>query len=256
MDGGAEPRGPDRPGRMGAGGAIAPVGVPGGQPHIGRWVALVVIAIALAVAKPWAGLEPPAARVVPPPPTASPTATPEPTPRQDTAGPLVAAFCTDPTRWLVASTEHWRGQAVRVWRALDPATAVGGPDDPTIPVVPVVSEALDLLGWCAPVVGPDRPVDQASVEVWLRTTDGAVPVHLVQALPPGDPSAFGAMYAPPKSAVAVNGASVAPRPEGSPAPSAPAAVWGPGQYVFHYQRAGGIDRWFAIDIEILPLAAP
>ena len=71
MSGGPEPRGPDRPGRMGAGGAIAPVAAAGGQPHLGRWVALVVVAIALAIAKPWAGLEPPAAgssRRRPPPP--------------------------------------------------------------------------------------------------------------------------------------------------------------------------------------------
>jgi hypothetical protein len=235
---------------------ISPVAVAGGQPHLGRWVALVVIAIALAIAKPWAGLEPPAARVVVPSPTATPSPTPAPTPRQDTAGPLVAAFCTDPTRWLVASSEHWRGQAVRVWRALDPATSASGPDDPTIPVVPVVSEALDLLGWCAPVVGPDRPVDQAFVGTWLRVRGRAVPVHLVQALPPGDPSAFGQMYAPLEAVVAANGASLAPGPEASPIPSAPAAVWGPGQYVFHYQRAGGFDRWFAIDVEILPLATP
>ena len=49
---------------------------------------------------------------------------------------------------------------------------------------------------------------------------------------------------------------MAPGAAGSPIPSALAAVWGPGQYVFHYERAGNFDRWFAIDVEILSLAAP
>jgi hypothetical protein len=238
MDGGPEPREPDRLGRSRTG-AIAPVAVAGGQPPIWRWIALVVIAVALAIAKPWAALEPPAgsghARVVAATPSPTPSLTPAPTPRQDTAGPLVAAFCTDPTRWLVASTEHWQGQAVRVWRALDPAPSADGPDDPTIPIVPVVSEALDLLGWCAPVVGPDRPVDQAFVEVWLRTPGrAATQLALAQALPPGEPSAFGLLYAAPGAAGGGAVRSGGPGAARSPVPSAPAAVWAAGQYVFHY----------------------
>jgi hypothetical protein len=236
--------------------------VAGGQPPVWRWIALVVIAVALAIAKPWAGLEPSAgsghARVVAATPSPTPSPTPAPTQRQDTAGPLVAAFCTDPTRWLIASTEHWQGQAVRVWRALDPATSADGPDDPTIPIVPVVSEALDLLGWCAPVVGPDRPVDQAFVEVWLRTPGrAATQLALVQALPPGEPSAFGLLYAAPGAAGA-SGPVLSASTDGEvhPVTSPPVSVWGPGQYVFHYERAGNFDRWFGIEVEILPLATP
>ena len=253
MDGGPEPRGPDRPGRMGAGGAIAPVAVAGGQPHLGRWIALVVIAIALAIAKPWAGLEPPAARVVAPPPTASPTATPEPTPRQDTAGPLVAAFCTDPTRWLVASTEHWRDQAVRVWRALESGHRrgrPGRPDDPGRPGRvrgPRPARLVRPGGGAGPPgrsgirrgVAADLGRGRAGAPGPGATARGAVGVR-------GDvrPGAGGR-----RGRWTLRGS----KRGGQPDPSAPAAVWAPGQYVFHYQRAGDFDRWFAIDIEILPL---
>ena len=203
MDGGPEPRDePDRPGRLGTGGPIAPVRRRAAS-HISgagsrsssspsRWPSP-------SRGPGWSRrLARPSSR---PAATASPTrdTRPDTAPRTP-PGLSSRRFCTDPTRWLVASTEHWRGQAVRVWRALDPADECQRPgrsDDPGRPG--------RVRGPRPPwLVRPGRragPPGRSGVRRDVAADRGRSGYRSAwsRRCRPAEPSAFGAMYAPPAS---------------------------------------------------------
>src|SRR6266576_3778195 len=137
------------------------------------------------------------------------------------ADPDVATICLEPASWRTATIETWRDQTVRVWRAIDPVVA-SGPDDPAIPIVPAVGTRVAAIGFCAPVVGPERPSGPVTVEAWRREPqagDGAstapgpvaaggadaVRLELRLLVPTGSPSPFGALFGPPGSAGAGTG---------------------------------------------------
>jgi hypothetical protein len=236
MDGGREPRG-----------TFSPVALTGARPPIGRWLAVAGIALVLVVAKPWqtdeggsggsgTGAGAPVAGA---PVATNPLAERSPSSSANAAEQAVAAFCLRPGSWLVASVERWRDQRIRVWRALAPANSARGPDDPSIPIVPVISEGLTELGWCAPVSGPESPSAPVTVTVWLRGTGGATLIALNLSQPAGDPSAFGALYRLP-----------------GPDAGSTAVPWLPGTYVFRYRESDGRERWFAIAVEIRPRLSP
>jgi hypothetical protein len=178
-----------------------------------------------------------------PPPSAS-------TPSSSRADAGVAAICLEPGSWRTATIETWRDQTVRVWRAIDPVPA-SGPDDQAIPIVPAVGSRVAAIGFCAPVVGPDRPTGTATIEAWRREAvpgegaspaPGAVaaggvaasPLQLRPIVPAGSPSPYGALFAP------------ATGPDGG-------AGWAPGIIVFRYTQLAGrgpIATWFAIEISL------
>ena len=159
----------------------------------------------------------------------------------------VATICLEPASWRTATIETWRDQTVRVWRAIDPVLA-SGPDDPAIPIVPAVGNSVAAIGFCAPVVGPDRPSGPVTVEAWRRepaTGDGASPasgpvvagaaepvrIELRAIVPAESPSPFGALFGPPEAEAGTG--------------------WPPGVVVFRYAPlAGGpaAATWFAIEI--------
>jgi hypothetical protein len=161
----------------------------------------------------------------------------------------VATICLEPASWRTATIETWRDQTVRVWRAIDPVVA-SGPDDPAIPIVPAVGNSVAAIGFCAPVVGPDRPSGPVAVEAWRRepaAADGASPAPGVVAagasepvrleirpiVPAGSPSPFGALFGPPEAEAEAG------------------TGWPPGVVVFRYAPlAGGPSAatWFAIEI--------
>jgi hypothetical protein len=235
------------------------------RPHVRRWAALGLIALLVVVAKPWDVLAPPrssdgggpsagAADVGSEPSVAThPTGvatTPVPSLRDDTAGPEVAAFCLDPGIWLVATVEAYGRSTLRIWRALATATSATGPDDPDIPTTTIQSEGVRELGWCAPVVGPDRPT--AGVELVTWRTDGlggtgaaAAPtvVELIPVRPPDEASPFGAMYGPPTEGGATGGAGGAV----AASPDPDAGIWPDGRIVFRY-ASGTTVRWFALEV--------
>jgi hypothetical protein len=236
------------PGR-GPRGTFSPVAFTDRPPPLGRWLALAAIALVLLLVKPWqpagqgdegsgaGGSRGNAPLASNPGPAPAPTST-ESADRQ-----AVAAFCLQPGAWLVASVERWRDQRIRVWRALTPASAARGPDDPSIPVVAVVSEGLTELGWCAPVSGEDIPSAPVAVTVWLRGPGAAGLIVVDSSRPDSGPSPFGDLYRPP-----------------SGSPGSRAASWSPGTYVFRYREHDGRVRWFAIAIEIrhppIPVPSP
>jgi hypothetical protein len=235
---------PDRPRRDGV---FAPAALTSDHPPAGRWILLIAIGLAIAVIKPWDAMRPEDGRSASADAGAAPTMADEVPATAGTrstdpaasipptsAGPLVAAFCLDPASWLVASVEVWRDQTVRVWRSLEPATAATGPDDPTIPVIPIVSEGVQQLGWCAPVVGAERPVGVATMDVWRVTAAGPVPAPMARSRPEGAASGFGALYAPPPA-----------RPERA----AHLDAWPDGRFIFRHRSGDGRERWFAIELE-------
>jgi len=233
MDGGRTPRG-----------TFEPVVLTRQRPPIGRWLAILLIALVAVVAKPWAPAQPDGTGSGSGPSrggllsTSNPVV-PSPSASDDAASQAVAAFCLRPGSWLVASVERWRDQRIRVWRALVPATSARGPDDASIPVISVVSEGVTELGWCAPVSGADRPASPVEIEVWLRGASGASPIALDSSRPASDGSAFGELYRPPGRG-----------------PLSVAAFWSAGTYVFRYQENDGRERWFAIALEIRPRISP
>jgi hypothetical protein len=174
----------------------------------------------------------------------SPPPSPAPNSRADAD---VATICLEPASWRTATIETWRDQTVRVWRAIDPVPA-SGPDDPAIPIVPAVGNSVASIGFCAPVVGPDRPSGPVTVEAWRREPvagDGASPasgpvaagaaepvrIELRSIVPAGSPSPFGALFGPPEADAGTG--------------------WPPGVVVFRYAPlAGGPSAatWFAIEI--------
>ena len=185
-----------------------------------------------------------AAALAPVPPSPS-------SPSNSHADPDVATICLEPASWRTATIETWRDQTVRVWRAIDPVAA-SGPDDPTIPVVPAVGSRVAAIGFCAPVVGPDRPTGPVTVEAWRRdlpASEGAgaapgtgargtaapVPLLLRSVVPAGSPSPFGALFGPPADSDTGTG-------------------WTPGIIIFRYaQLASGMTTaatWFAIEISL------
>ena len=177
---------------------------------------------------------------------------PAPTsPANSRADPDVAAICLEPASWRTATIETWRDQTVRVWRAIDPVPA-SGPDDPAIPIVPAVGSRVAAIGFCAPVVGPERPTGPATIDAWRRQIiagDGAspapgavatagatpVPLELRAVVPTGSPSPFGALFAPSAGTNGVTG-------------------WTPGIVVFRYTPLTGVTAsaatWFAIEVSL------
>jgi hypothetical protein len=181
----------------------------------------------------------------------APLSPPPSLPSNSHADPDVATICLEPASWRTATIETWRDQTVRVWRAIDPAVA-SGPDDPAIPIVPAVGSRVAAIGFCAPVIGPDRPTGPVTVEAWRRDLPGSegadaahgtatqgttapVPLQLRTVVPAGSPSPFGALFGPPAGTDTGTG-------------------WTPGIIVFRYaQPASGMTTaatWFAIEISL------
>ena len=212
------------------------------RPPVGRWIAIVAILTLIVVAKPWPAPNGSVGTVAGAPGrTAQPApASTTPAPSSPThSNPMATDFCLNPSSWLLASIERSLDQRIRVWRALQPAVAAGGPKDRAIPIVSIYSERLDDLGWCAPVVGEERPSGPIDVTVWLRSPGGALQIAVESCCPAVDRSAFGDLYRPPRLA-----------------PGSRAESWPPGIYVFRYRESDGRERWFAVEVEIHPRSTP
>jgi hypothetical protein len=198
-----------------------------------RLVLTVVAMIVVALVKPWgAGPRMPLGEAIP---GRSPTPTIPAAPRPPTELDVVASFCLEPSAWRVYTVERWSGQQVRTWTALTPIRTATSPTDPRIPVVPVVSQAVLAIGYCSPVVGPERPPAATSDRVYRLTSatiDGKVvahaePVSPLRIAPIERASYLGAAYAP------LSGPS-----------------WADAIYIVHIE-GGDYSRWFGIQVETL-----
>ena len=70
-----------------------------------------------------------------------------------------------------------------------------GPDDPAIPFEPVVAASVTAIGWCAPIVGPDRP-PLALTATLYRVQDGVARAIPYDRLEPPEPDALGELWLP------------------------------------------------------------
>jgi hypothetical protein len=144
--------------------------------------------------------------------------------------PIVGApTCGYPTSWRTSTIQLWAGVRARVWTAAAavPATGAG---DPSIPINMVGSEAVEAIGWCAPVDGPDRPPLTARATLF-RLVDGVATEVSFDRLEPVARDALGELWLPQKPS------------EGRRPP------WAPGRYVIRLAApSGGYERYLGLQV--------
>lgn len=207
-------------------------GATGSQRPTGRWAGVVALVAVVLVLKPWVSITggatgPPIverAQHTNPSRTAAPTASMVPRGKD---------ICLDVGAWLVASVQRDRGHTIRMWQAMTPVTKASGPLDPGIPEVPIRSEGVLELGWCAPKKGGDAPTREATVDAWRTEAGIAAKIPLVGPSASAE-AAFGAIYLP-----------------ASPAPT----LWSDGTYIFRHRSSDGHERWFGLIVEGRPAPA-
>jgi hypothetical protein len=159
---------------------------------------------------------------------------------------LAGPVCLGAGGWRIASLESWRGQRVRVWRAIEPISDVSGPLDPSIPSSPSIASEVEALGFCAPAFGPDKPVGPAAIAAWWLVGGEAEPLQLRQVRPEHGLTPIAALYQP-----------LGRCGLGVPCPSfftrQVPQTWVSGRVVFRYADTGrAITLWFAVDLEVTP----
>jgi hypothetical protein len=234
----------------------------------------IVVFVAIAFVKPWPQAARPGPQAEPPRPVPA-VATPQPT-----ADPLAAlrSNCEEPLGWRAYSVERWTDQTLRIWRSLQPATSAVDATDTGIPVIPL-GPAVELVGYCSPWDGAERPPAESRLTAWsVQPHDGAARVEPIELdlVAPRPASVLGALFGspatgavaaspPPTSVPAEPSDRPSPqsvptgRPTGGPGPSAApssgAAIWPSGHFVFELS-APGWHRWWAVDIPPPAVAQP
>jgi hypothetical protein len=202
-------------------------------------VAIVAVALAVAIVKPWGG----ASDVADPlsdvttltkaSPTTPVPSTPPSSPVPRSSAEIVADQCRAPGGWRIFTIERWHDVTVHVWSAIEPVRT-SDPHDPAIPYLSIVAEDVPALGYCAPLFGPERPPDGAVARLWHAPPTGAIAALDPPRLQPPFESALVAVYAPPSTT----------RP-----PDVSTVTWPSGRYLFD---ADG--RMFGIDLRIVASA--
>lgn len=225
---------------------MRPVAGGGGSRFMVLALALAGIAIATTVVKPWEAVGPGVEGALghagshvdgtayrPPE-----TPLPDPTPDGASTSVSTSPACASPQSWRTATIESWFGRMARVWSATE--AGEDAIDDPSLPFEPVIAERITAIGWCAPVLGPERPPVTAQGSLWRLGGEGMEPVGFVR-LEPDERNALGELWAPP--------------PGGD-------GVWPPGRYVIELRTPSGSWRR-TIGIEVLtahpdstPFASP
>ena len=220
----------------------------GGGPSVRTVLLVVLVALGLAYVKPWgSGDDPPGPAASGPPGVpgggfgaprrVSPPSSPTTEDRRRTAEELVATFCLEPSGWRVFSTQEFGGRQVRSWTAAEPIALADGPDDPRIPLIPVISRAVLTLGYCTPVAGPERPPGPTVTTIFQRGVPGLTrttePVDIRRLLPRLASSPFGAVYEAPRAGGTASG-------------------WQTGTWIFEITSEQGFERWFGAAVEVIP----
>jgi hypothetical protein len=204
--------------------------------------ALVAGAFLIGLVRPWDWLAGDAGAVATPagiaaeaggadPSTYAGAAGARPSPRNDgDPEPLSGApTCGYPTSWRTSTIQMWAGARARVWTAAEvvPATGV---DDSSIPFNLVGSEAVEAIGWCAPVSGPDRPPLTARATLF-RLVNGVATEVAVDRLEPVARDALGELWLPRMQA-------------GGRRPT-----WAPGRYVIRLAApTGGYEQYLGLRV--------
>jgi hypothetical protein len=201
---------------------------------------LIAAILAVAIVKPWdesnSGGFTPAAMATPSPAPAHPT--PSPQASQRGAEDRLAEVCLEPSGWRILATEVWRDQVIRSWRATEPSVA-DGPLDPAIAFAPVAAEAVPILGYCAPISGPDEPPQDARGSVFAIQPDGGVrELDLERSVPPDDVSGGAGWVGPAEGEPAFGAAG-----------GKPGRTWPVARYVIRIATTDGrYERWIGVEI--------
>jgi hypothetical protein len=205
--------------------------------------ALVVGAFLVGLVRPWDWLTGGVVSTPAPPATAEgggATLAPSAGAGGDPAPIIGAPTCGYPTSWRTSTIQLWAGARARVWTAAETVPAVGA-TDPSIPFNLVASEAVEAIGWCAPVSGPDRPPLAAEATLF-RLVNGVATEVAVDRLEPAAGDALGELWLPPRE------------------PGRPRPLWAPGRYVIRLAApSGGYERYLGLEVGLpgtTPSAAP
>ena len=208
-----------------------------------------VIAVAVAVAKPWQPAEP--NRTPAPGPLgalgargsglAGPSLEPSPSPAfRAPADAAALGLCFGIGEWRVVTVQTWAGPTVRTWIAAGAVQATQ-PLDPAIPFTPVVARTVPSLGICAPVTGPDRPSPDAEYAIW-RLDHGRLARLAPATREPATRTPLARLWWPP---------GVVTGPAGDPKVDEASVTWPPGRYVVRLASpAGRYVRWLGIDVRL------
>jgi hypothetical protein len=212
----------------------------------GRGPAVVAVlvggAFLLGLIRPWDWLSSGTGSVATPPAPTTEAGAAAPSPYAGVAGapssartgggpePLSGApTCAYPTTWRTATIQLWAGARARVWTAAEAVPATGVLD-PSIPFNLVGSEAVEAIGWCAPVSGPERPPLAARATLY-RLVDGIATEVAVDRLEPVARDALGELWLPREGA------------------DGRRAAWAPGRYVIRLAApAGGYERYLGLQV--------
>jgi hypothetical protein len=177
---------------------------------MGLAVGVVVVALSLAIAKPWGAIDgaqtTAEARVVADARSATAPARELPA---DTDRAVVSEMCLEPSGWRLFAAERWPDRVARRWVHVVPLAGASGPADPRIPFINEPSLAVLSVGYCAPVSGLERPPPSVSTTIYLLRRGGAADDPLAwdvirppRVLPTLDESSLGAAWASPGSTAA------------------------------------------------------
>jgi len=160
-----------------------------------RAFALLIVAVSVAVLKPW-GAGPPIEPAAVPVETAASTrgdAVPiVPQPRVD----ATVDRCYAGLAWRLFTIQRDFGRLARWLQRLDTLPAARGVLDPSIPTIEVVSEETEGLGFCAPY--REDPGAVRSVSAWqIDPVAGPLTLSL-EPIPDEIPGSHGAVFAPPR----------------------------------------------------------
>jgi hypothetical protein len=171
-------------------------------------VGVVVVALAMAILKPWGATDDDARATSDVPVVAQPrpVVAPAPVPPTDTDRAIVSEMCLEPNGWRLFATERWPDRVARRWVHVVPLAGASGPADPLIPLIGEPSLAVLAVGYCAPVSGPERPPSAVTTTIYRLRHGGAADDPLAwdvirppRVLPTLDESSLGGAWASPGS---------------------------------------------------------
>jgi hypothetical protein len=211
--------------------------------------AVLVVAIVVAMTKPWSwgappptpapSLPRPTASLAPPRSSSSPAASPTPAVTSDVLGPpatpapagegLIQCFSIDAWRLLTISRSG--PDLIRTWTAVSPRT-LGGPGEVTEFARVTDGDVLNV-GYCGPTVLLGGPAMLVTTTAWSVPSIG---------LP--------RLLGPLNAAYFSNSASRGLYRRPAAIRAMPAEVWPPGRYVLHLvaARPDDVDLWFGVEI--------
>jgi hypothetical protein len=178
-------------------------------PAMGLVVGAVLVALAVAVVKPWAATDdsPRITSRIPADSEQRSVVAATTAPAIDTDRAVVAEMCLEPIGWRMFASERWPDRSARRWVRVEPFAGASGPADPRIPLIQEPSLAVLAVGYCAPVTGLDRPPSAVSTTIYrLRHGRSAADplawdvIRPRRVLPSNVESSLGGAWAPPVGA--------------------------------------------------------